>query len=86
MSFDESIAYTESQIAPLAMTEDAKEGLKALARSASHHGRDGSRQLAGQLIFAVAAFEADGEKRHSRRRRPGTVPLLDRTARLQRRR
>ena len=27
MSFDESIAYTESQIALLAMTEDAKEGL-----------------------------------------------------------
>src|SRR5437763_15767536 len=29
MSFDESIAYTESQTAWLAMTEDAKEGLKA---------------------------------------------------------
>ncbi len=29
MSFDESIAYTESQIALTAMTEDAKEGLKA---------------------------------------------------------
>ena len=29
MSFDESIAYTESQIALFAMTEDAKEGLKA---------------------------------------------------------
>ena len=29
MSFDESIAYTESQIALLAMTEDAREGLKA---------------------------------------------------------
>src|SRR4030081_1923244 len=29
MSFDESIAYTESQIALLAVTEDAKEGLKA---------------------------------------------------------
>jgi methylglutaconyl-CoA hydratase len=29
MSFDQSIAYTESQIAILAMTEDAKEGLKA---------------------------------------------------------
>src|ERR1700761_8103706 len=29
MSFDESIAYTENQIAILAMTEDAKEGLKA---------------------------------------------------------
>ena len=27
MSFDEGIAYTESQIALLAMTEDAKEGL-----------------------------------------------------------
>ena len=26
MSFDESIAYTESQIALVAMTEDAKEG------------------------------------------------------------
>jgi methylglutaconyl-CoA hydratase len=31
MSFDESIAYLESQIALLAMTEDAKEGLKAFA-------------------------------------------------------
>jgi methylglutaconyl-CoA hydratase len=31
MSFDQSIAYTESQIAVLAMTEDAKEGLKAFA-------------------------------------------------------
>jgi methylglutaconyl-CoA hydratase len=31
MSFDESIAYTESQIALLAMTEDAKEGIKAFA-------------------------------------------------------
>ena len=31
MSFDESIAYTESQIALLAMTEDAKEGMKAFA-------------------------------------------------------
>ncbi len=29
MSFDQSIAYTESQIALLAMTEDAREGLKA---------------------------------------------------------
>ena len=29
MSFDEGIAYTESQIALLAMTEDAKEGLAA---------------------------------------------------------
>jgi enoyl-CoA hydratase/carnithine racemase len=31
MSFDQSIAYTESQIALLAMTEDAREGLKAFA-------------------------------------------------------
>src|SRR5437763_254343 len=31
MSFDESIAYTESQIALLALTEDAKEGLKAFS-------------------------------------------------------
>src|ERR1700750_3070208 len=31
MSFDESIAYTESQIPLLAMTEDAKEGLKAFS-------------------------------------------------------
>jgi methylglutaconyl-CoA hydratase len=31
MSFDEAIAYTESQIALLAMTEDAKEGLAAFA-------------------------------------------------------
>ena len=29
MTFDQAIAYTESQIALLAMTEDAKEGLKA---------------------------------------------------------
>jgi methylglutaconyl-CoA hydratase len=29
MSFDESIPYAESQIALLAMTEDAKEGLNA---------------------------------------------------------
>jgi enoyl-CoA hydratase/carnithine racemase len=27
MSFDEGIAYTESQIALLAMTDDAREGL-----------------------------------------------------------
>ena len=32
MSFDETIAYTESQIALLAMTEDAKEGLEAFAQ------------------------------------------------------
>lgn len=32
MSFDESIAYTESQIGLLAMTEDAKEGLAAFAQ------------------------------------------------------
>jgi methylglutaconyl-CoA hydratase len=31
MSFDQSIAYTESQISLLALTEDAKEGLKAFA-------------------------------------------------------
>lgn len=31
MSFDESIAYLETQIAILSMTEDAKEGLKAFA-------------------------------------------------------
>jgi methylglutaconyl-CoA hydratase len=31
MSFDESIAYTESQIALLAMTEDAREGLRAFS-------------------------------------------------------
>ncbi|MBB5048910.1 enoyl-CoA hydratase/carnithine racemase [Rhodopseudomonas rhenobacensis] len=31
MSFDQAIAYTESQIALLAMTEDAKEGLTAFA-------------------------------------------------------
>jgi methylglutaconyl-CoA hydratase len=31
MSFDQSIAYTESQIAVLAMTEDAKEGMAAFA-------------------------------------------------------
>ena len=41
MSFDESIAYTESQIALLAMTEDAKEGLRAFAekRKPSWTGR-----------------------------------------------
>lgn len=32
MSFDQSIADTESQIALLTMTEDAKEDLKALRR------------------------------------------------------
>ena len=32
MSFDEAIAYTESQIALVAMTEDAKEGLAAFAQ------------------------------------------------------
>src|SRR5579871_3289422 len=31
MSFDEAIAYTETQIALTAMTEDAREGLKAFA-------------------------------------------------------
>jgi enoyl-CoA hydratase/carnithine racemase len=31
MSFDEAIAYTESQIALLGMTEDAKEGISAFA-------------------------------------------------------
>src|SRR3954451_2386224 len=41
MSFDQSIAYTESQIALLAMTEDAKEGLKAFGekRKPSWPGR-----------------------------------------------
>jgi len=41
MSFDEAIAYTESQIALLAMTEDAKEGLKAFGekRKPSWPGR-----------------------------------------------
>ncbi len=34
MSFDESIAYTESQIALLAMTEDAKEGSQGVRRKA----------------------------------------------------
>ena len=33
MSFDQSIAYTESQIAVLAMTEDAREGLKEIGRA-----------------------------------------------------
>ena len=31
MSFDEAIRYTETQIAILAMTEDAKEGRAAFA-------------------------------------------------------
>jgi methylglutaconyl-CoA hydratase len=41
MSFDESIAYTESQIALVAMTEDAKEGLRAFSekRKPSWTGR-----------------------------------------------
>ena len=41
MSFDEAIAYTESQIALLGMTEDAKEGLAAFAekRKPSWRGR-----------------------------------------------
>src|SRR5258708_7592019 len=41
MSFDQSIAYTESQIALTAMTEDAKEGLKAFGekRKPSWPGR-----------------------------------------------
>jgi methylglutaconyl-CoA hydratase len=41
MSFDQSIAYTESQIALLAMTEDAKEGMQAFAdkRKPSWPGR-----------------------------------------------
>src|SRR5207249_6322412 len=41
MSFDQSIAYTESQISLLAMTEDAKEGLKAFGekRKPSWPGR-----------------------------------------------
>ena len=46
MSFDESIAYTESQIALLAMTEDAKEGLKAFARKAQ-------AVMAGEIAHAV---------------------------------
>src|SRR3989440_5943451 len=43
MSFDQSIAYTESQIALLAMTEDAKEGLKAFSekRKPAWTGRRG---------------------------------------------
>lgn len=41
MSFDESIAFTEGQIALLALTEDAKEGLKAFSekRKPSWTGR-----------------------------------------------
>ena len=42
MSFDGSIAYTESQIALLAMTEDAKEGLKAFGEKRNRHGRENS--------------------------------------------
>ncbi len=41
MSFDESIAYTESQIALLAMTEDAKEGPEGVQREAQA-GLDGT--------------------------------------------
>jgi methylglutaconyl-CoA hydratase len=42
MSFDESIAYTESQIALLAMTEDAREASRPSARNANRHGRENS--------------------------------------------
>ena len=45
MSFDESIAYTESQIALLAMTEDAKEGPQGFRREAQ-------AVMAGQRRFA----------------------------------
>ena len=39
MSFDESITYTESQIALLAMTEMPRKVSRLSAKSASRHGR-----------------------------------------------
>ena len=44
MSFDEAIAYTESQIAILAMTEDAKEGSRRSRKSASLPGRGNEKR------------------------------------------
>ena len=40
MSFEEAIAYTESQIALMAMTEDAKEGFASFNEAASRSGPD----------------------------------------------
>src|SRR6202042_156812 len=56
MSFDEAISYTETQIALLAMTEDAKEGLKAFAekRKPVWPGEK-SLLISGRAIDLVAA-------------------------------
>ena len=53
MSFDESIAYTESQIALLAMTEDAKEGLKRSREAQA--GLDGTVGTRFSVVPASAA-------------------------------
>ena len=63
MSFDESIAYTESQIALLAMTEDAKEGLKAFGekRKPSWPGRRSSPEATARYSsrFIIGHFHVE---------------------------
>jgi hypothetical protein len=68
MSFDESIAYTESQIAVLAMTEDAKEGRAAFAekRKPSWTGKcclrrpgEGCRVGKGAIAPCPPPFDSD---------------------------
>jgi methylglutaconyl-CoA hydratase len=45
MWFDQSIAYTESQIALLAMTEDAKKASRRSAKNESRCGRESDHRL-----------------------------------------